>query len=428
MNISQAGNLSIKDQSKANFYLPFSFMITAFLSLFIIAVTFIVAGPLFQAAQIRTPVAIGVMHLFILGFATMLAMGAVYQLVPVVINEKLYSNQLGVIHYFLFTTGCIGLLIGFFQFNTTVIITSSVLAISGVLIFVINIGLTIVKAKTFNSILYATISSFFYLVLTVVSGLMMGLNFAFQTFSSLHSSLLASHIWFGFIGWFLFLIVGYSFKMLPMFYLAHGHSTKLQPWILHLLHLSLLLLTINFFLSIHFTLSLIGITVFFLALCLYRYHIKQIQRKRFKRNPGKGISLTVYAVDGLIIFTFVSLVALTLNPSLFQSLHFLTAISVFYLFGWVGITILGYLSKIVPFLWWTFCFGDRVGKEEIPSLHNMIDENKIFIRLIFVCISIVLLALAIFLQLSTLLFIAQICLGLSLIYYFIHILAVFTHS
>jgi hypothetical protein len=422
------GNLIAKDQTRANFYLPLSFMITAFLSLFIFSIILIVGGSLFTGANIRSTLGIGAMHLFILGFATMLAMGAVYQLVPVVINEKLYSIRLGIIHYFLFTTGSIGLLIGFFQFNKNVLIGSSIIAVVGVLIFIVNIFLTITKTKAFNSILFATVSSFIYLFLTVITGLLMGLNFSFRIFPTLHSAILAAHIWFGFIGWFLFLIVGYSFKMLPMFYLAHGQSIKLQKWILLIFHLSLILISLNFFLQVGIFLTIIGLVVFLGALGLYRYHIYEIQQKRFKRNPGKGITITVYAVDGFLLVIVLSIVALVLEPKLFQSLHFLTAVSVIYLFGWVGVTILGYLSKIVPFLWWTFCFGDRVGKEEVPSLHNMIDENKVFYRLLFVCLSIVLLAVGIILQLALVTFIAQIGLGVFITYYFIHILAVFTYS
>lgn len=428
MNIGGIGSLVGKEKSEANFYLPFSFMVTAFLSLFVFTIFLIVGGPLLDISNIRSPLGIGAMHLFILGFATMLAMGAVYQLVPVVINETLFSSKLGIVHYFAFTTGIIGLLIGFFQFNPLVLIGASTLAVIGVIIFVINISLTIAKTKVFNSILFATVSSFVYLLLTVITGLIMGLNFSFGFLGGAHTALLAAHIWFGFIGWFMFLIVGYSFKMLPMFYLAHGQSVKLQKWILILFHASLLIITMNFFLQLGFFVTIIGLITFFVALGLYRYHIYEIQKKKFKRNPGKGITLTVYAVNGFIIIVGLAIVALIIKPELFASLSFLTSMSVIYLFGWIGITILGYLSKIVPFLWWTFRFGERVGKENVPSLHDMIDENKVFYRLLFVCCSILFLAVGVVLQISILAFVAQIALGIFIAYYLIHILSVFTYS
>lgn len=422
------GSLVGKEQSQASFYLPFSFMITAFLALFVFTILIIVAGPLLDVATIRSPLGIGAMHLFILGFATMLAMGAVYQLVPVVINGTLFSNKLGIINYFMYTSGSVGLLIGFFQFNPIVLISSAILAVVGVIIFVVNISLTIAKAKAFNSILFATVSSFIYLLLTVFTGLLMGLNFSFGFLGTSHTSLLAAHIWFGLIGWFMFLIVGYSFKMLPMFYLAHGQSVKLQKWVLILFHVSLLLITMNFFLQLGFFVTIVGLITFFVALGLYRYHIYEIQQKKFKRNPGKGITLTVYVVNAFIFIVGLVIVALMIKPELFGSLSFLTAISVIYLFGWLGVTILGYLSKIVPFLWWTFRFGDRVGKENVPSLHDMIDERKIFYRLLFIYSSIILLAIGVALQISLLALVAQISLGVFIAYYLIHILSVFTYS
>ncbi|MNI89130.1 hypothetical protein D3C73_1464950 [compost metagenome] len=40
-------------------------------------------------------------------------------------------------------------------------------------------------------------------------------------------------------------------------------------------------------------------------------------------------------------------------------------------------TILGYLSKIVPFLWWTHKYGPQAGKPDIPVMSDMIDEKLV---------------------------------------------------
>ena len=52
----------------------------------------------------------------------MIAMGAVYQLVPVVLqNHKLFSERLGYIQYGVFTLGFAGLVIGFQQMNVVMV-------------------------------------------------------------------------------------------------------------------------------------------------------------------------------------------------------------------------------------------------------------------------------------------------------------------
>lgn len=46
-----------------------------------------------------------------------------------------------------------------------------------------------------------------------------------------------------------------------------------------------------------------------------------------------------------------------------------------YIFCWIIFSILGYLFKIVPFLWWTHKYAERIGKESVPTLKEMINEK-----------------------------------------------------
>lgn len=46
-----------------------------------------------------------------------------------------------------------------------------------------------------------------------------------------------------------------------------------------------------------------------------------------------------------------------------------------YLLGWIMLSIIGYLYKIVPFLWWTHRYSKKIGKENVPTLKQMVHEN-----------------------------------------------------
>lgn len=48
-----------------------------------------------------------------------------------------------------------------------------------------------------------------YLMLTELSGLVMGINFFFAQLGDLHSRLIGAHLWLGSVGWF----AEYSYKM-----------------------------------------------------------------------------------------------------------------------------------------------------------------------------------------------------------------------
>ena len=93
--------------------LPFLFIITgiAGFALFHGASLLSLSGWLGE--ELRGPDGWFHIHLFVLGWATMLAMGAVYQLINVILQSSLYSERLGYVHYALFSVGLFGLLVGF---------------------------------------------------------------------------------------------------------------------------------------------------------------------------------------------------------------------------------------------------------------------------------------------------------------------------
>src|SRR5690606_27460707 len=105
-------------------------------------------------------------HLFVLGWATMLAMGAVYQLINVILQSQLYSTKLGYVHYVLFTLGLAGLLYGFHQGNTAWIAGFAVLAFCGIVLFVWNIFATLFRAAQWNAITLSAAWAVLYLLLT----------------------------------------------------------------------------------------------------------------------------------------------------------------------------------------------------------------------------------------------------------------------
>src|SRR5699024_2701192 len=55
-----------------------------------------------------------------------------------------------------------------------------------------------------------------------------------------------------------------------------------------------------------------------------------------------------------------------------------------YIMGWIIFSILGYLYKIVPFLWWTHKFSNKIGQEKVPTLKEMIHEKRsVFLFILF---------------------------------------------
>lgn len=358
------------------FRLPFLFIATglALFGLFNLATLLQASGWIFQPP--RSPSGWLFVHWLILGWATMIAMGAVYQLISVVLQRDVFSRRLGFVQFGVYFAGVLGLLAGFGFFRVQWIALFAALALLGILLFVLNIGLTILQAARWNPITLSSAAALLYLLLTGLAGLSMGINFAFGLWPEWHEPLFYSHIWMGTVGWFGLLITGFSYKMLPMFYLAHGIPDRL-PRIITWLWNAAVLAGVALFLAGFLTFGF-GVSLGLLTLAVYAYnvYITKVRKARHKKNPGGGIRVSVYSARALAVTCSAALALMLIAPERATDERFLVLFAWAYLWGWVAMTILGYLSKIVPFLWWTHKYGPRAGKEKTPAMGDLLDDRQ----------------------------------------------------
>ena len=186
-----------------------------------------------------------------------------------------------------------------------------------------------------------------------------------------HSSILYSHIAFGVAGWFTLLIFGFSYKLVPMFSLSHGASMKRAKPSFYMYVFGLLLLILSFWLNQSFIQPLSWLFLL-IGFGLFALDIKEILTKRLRRKLDKPFHFATLAIiNGWVIHVaafFISLFHID-DPVIWSWLIFL------YIFCWIIFSILGYLFKIVPFLWWTHKYAERIGKESVPTLKEMINEK-----------------------------------------------------
>lgn len=370
------------------FRLPFLFIITGLISfvLFQIFSLFDLATWLTVFSDgPRYPIGWTRVHLLVLGWATMVAMGAVYQLIPVVLqNHSLFSKKLGYVHYFFFTIGTAGLLIGFQTMQVMWIAGFATLAFIGILLFAINIGVTLVRAKKWNTITISVACSVTYLVLTGTSGMLMGLNFYFDQWGDFHEQLLGAHICFAAFGWFGLLITGFSYKMFPMFYLSHGHPELLQKVVIALWNAGVLVGALSFLFNGPGWLTWSSSLLIVLGMVAYSVHLSQIVQHRHKPNPGTGMKWSLSLAHTVTLIGVVIVILSPFIPDMMHQSRMIVILGWLYLWGWVGLTLLSYLSKIVPFLWWTQKYGPLIGKKKIPTMADLINDRHVHIGLIVI--------------------------------------------
>jgi len=165
----------------------------------------------------------------------------------------------------------------------------------------------------------------------------------------------------------------------------------------------------------------IGWILLFLGFGFFVLDIREIIEKRVKKKLDKPFIFSLIAIlNGLIIHFLAVLLNLISvnNENVWSWLIFL------YIMAWIVFSILGYLYKIVPFLWWTHKYSERIGKEKVPTLKDMINERLSVILFVGFSVSIVGLTAGALWQIGIIVFIFQGLLALTSLAYVLSIIKV----
>lgn len=327
-----------------------------------------IAGHHFQ------PKILAITHIATLGWITMVIFGALFQLIPVVLEVKLFSEILAEIQFWIYLVGVIGLVYGFWVFDTgTYFLVSAVLLNIAMFTFAFNIIMTFTKVKKWNITGLYLIAAIFHLVVTAIAGLLLAINLGHPFNKLNHLQYLNLHAHVAFIGWVSMVVMGVTYKLIPMFTLSHGYPLTYTKWAFWLINIGLLGINTIFhyeattFLYYIFTIMISVGIVFFLI----QTHIIFKNRVRKKLDTGLRFTSYAYLMLGLttLLGTFIAFID-------YQSITNLTLVyGYMIIFGYLSMLIVGQLYKIVPFLVWYHKYSSKVGLEKVPLLQEMFREK-----------------------------------------------------
>jgi len=300
-------------------------------------------------AVARHPLGLAMAHLLLLGFGVGVLLGAMHQLVPVVLEAPLYRPTWGYPVMLLWGLGTVLLATGFAR-NPALIPWGGGLALLGLGFFAYHMLRTFLLAPRWNRVATALAWVVLYLVLTPLLGLFQALA---QRYGLYDPDRLLSHILLGFVGIFLLSILGVGYKLVSMFTLTHGVDEGALGLLLWTANLGLLGLLLG---------ERLGYLLLFATYLLALYDTHRILKNRMKRSLDLGVQ------HYLVALAFLGLALLTLP---FQPL----AAAYWFALGFVGLVVTGMLYKILPFLVWTHRYAPRAGKERVPLLKDMLPEG-----------------------------------------------------
>lgn len=321
-----------------------------------------------------SPKILALTHTATLGWITMIIFGALFQLVPVVLEVKLFSEVMAEIQFWIYIVGVIGLVYCFWFFQTGMFMNlSAILLNAAVFIFSTNIIITFTRVKKWNITGWYLASAIFYLIVTAIAGLLLAINLGSPYIKIDHLQYLNLHVHVAFIGWVSMVVMGVTYKLIPMFTLSHGYTMVYAKWVLWLINFGLIGINIIFHYKDTTFLYYVFTPIIAIGIVLFLFQVFIIFKKRIRKKLDTGLIFSSYAYLMLGLTTLLGTFIAFID---YQKILNLTLIyGYMIIFGYISMLIVGQMYKIVPFLVWYHKYSSKVGIEKVPMLKEMFNEK-----------------------------------------------------
>jgi hypothetical protein len=323
------------------------------------------------------PYTLAITHMMALGWGTMIILGSAHQLVPVLIEGKLFSNKLAYASFALAATGIPLLVYGFFSFNLGWPARyGGELIIASIICFLINIGVSIVKSKTESVHAVFVFTATLWLLLTALVGLLLIYNFQYHFLPDDSIDYLPLHAHMGIAGWFLLLIIGVGSRLIPMFLISKYNNVPLLWWIYGLINSGLILFIFIFlqgkskqFLPAPVLLIVAGILLF-ARFCYTGY------KERIRRKVDEQMKLSLLAVLMMLLpLVFLVIIITLMMTATSENISLVLAYGFVIFFGWITAIILGMTFKTLPFIIWNKVYHHLAGKRKTPNPKDLFNAQ-----------------------------------------------------
>ena len=349
------------------------------------AVAFLVVSILmfFSASNLTSmfigPSILGLTHMVVLGWITMVIYGALYQLIPVVMEVKLYSEKMTYFSFAALGIGNIVLVSGFWQTYTSPTLFSLIgglLVVLSIIIFALNVIFTAKRSPVKTMENNFIIASVFWLLLTVFFGLFILFNNAHHFITVSPLDILKAHAALGIIGWFMMLVMGVASTLLPMFFIVHNLNKKFINASFYFTNIGLLFFIVSSLFNFIPGLNAIAALSIFIGIFLFARYNYDAYKRRLRKKLDTGMKLSVVSFIYLAISVISGLLLIFVSPYFPQLMVPFSIIFGFsLLLGFFTSLILGQMYKTLPFIVWLARYQDKVGKFKTPLPADLYSEK-----------------------------------------------------
>jgi len=349
------------------FAVPFRFMAVGALSLagFWSALAF---QPAWAVAPAAHPAVLALVHVLTLMFGAGVLMGALHQLVPVLLVAKLHAPSWGGVTWAAATAGGVLIVTGFaLGSRPSFLAVGGGLALLATTVLLANLALTAAKATRIDTVAATVLAAAVALWLTMMLGLLIALSRLLPALAPAFAAVRPLHLTLGLLAAFGLAIAAAGHRLLAMFVLSHGAPLRWLRLMAGAVATAVIVSAAAAWLPAGVPRPWAGpavtlaITVAALAAVA---DVRAILVRRMRKRPDVAVS------------TFLLGAALALAPVVLLLLgrpHDAVAST---LLGPVSLAIAGMLVKIVGFLAWQHRYAPQVGRDPasaggVPMLADM---------------------------------------------------------
>jgi hypothetical protein len=309
------------------------------------------------------PRLVALTHTITLGLITLAIMGATYQLVPVVLECPIWSERIARWQLGIIALAVSGMVAHFYLGIWPGLVAAVGVLVVGIAFYLLNIGVSLrgLVARTLTARLMTL--GFGGLALTTLFGSALALNHLVRILPGEFFPTLHAHVQLALLGWVAPVMLGVSARAYPMFLLAAPPgpwTSRFQLWgvTLGVPAVVIGLLGVP-------GLALGGTLAMAVAAGAHAASVVEMIRGRKRPALDWGLRFTLTAT-GFLLPAIVLGVAIAAD--VLSGPRVALTYAVVMLGGWISLTIVGMMLKIVPFLVWYRVYGPRAGGAPVPTL------------------------------------------------------------
>lgn len=333
-----------------------------------VATGMLVLRPGLLAIPHAAPAVVAVTHAWVLGVFVTVATGAVYQLAPVALGTTLWSERTSWWHFILHAIGVPGMVIAFWRWDLVLLGTFGTLVGLGLALFAVNAWATIRRSGKRDAVAWSLALATGWLGLTVLAGLTLVANRLWHFWETDPLALLRAHAHLGLAGFFVTLLQGVTFRLVPMFTLGDVPDWRPVRAGLWLSQIGLLGLVPALAFHAGYASACFG-TLILAGMIASGWALKQTLATRMKAQLDPGVRVFLRGLVGFVAAAVLGLLLVWPSspwdsaPGGFSAMVY--AVIIF--FGALLPTIAGMMCKIVPFLTWMRAYGPTIGRGPTPA-------------------------------------------------------------